>query len=42
MNEAMFSGAFGAIIETLRHTAAPRILVDELDRVVAELKRLPM
>lgn len=33
---------FGAIIETLRHTAAPRMFVDELDRVVAELKQLAM
>jgi (p)ppGpp synthase/HD superfamily hydrolase len=31
---------FAAIIETLRHTTAPRMLVDELDRVVAELKKL--
>ena len=31
---------YGAMVETLRHTAAPRMLVDELDRVVGELKYL--
>lgn len=33
---------YGAMVETLQHTAAPRMLVDELDRVVGELKRLSM
>jgi (p)ppGpp synthase/HD superfamily hydrolase len=33
---------YGATVETLRCTAAPRMLVDELERVVAELKRLAM
>jgi|NGEPerStandDraft_6_1074524.scaffolds.fasta_scaffold12121_2 hypothetical protein len=35
---------YGALVETLRQTAAPKVLVDELERVVKELKesaRLP-
>ncbi len=31
---------YGALVETLRQTAAPKALVDELNRVVEELKRL--
>jgi (p)ppGpp synthase/HD superfamily hydrolase len=31
---------YGALVETLRQTAAPKVLVDELERVVEELKRL--
>ena len=33
---------YGAMVETLRHTTAPRMLVNALDRAVAELKRLAM
>lgn len=31
---------YGALVETLRQTAAPKVLVDELERVVKELKQL--
>jgi len=31
---------YGALVETLRQTAAPKALVDELERVVKELTRL--
>jgi (p)ppGpp synthase/HD superfamily hydrolase len=31
---------YGTLVETLRQTAAPRMLVDELERVVKELKQL--
>jgi (p)ppGpp synthase/HD superfamily hydrolase len=31
---------YGALVETLRKTAAPKVLVDELERVVRELKQL--
>jgi (p)ppGpp synthase/HD superfamily hydrolase len=31
---------YGALVETLSHTAAPKMIVDELSRVVEELKRL--
>ena len=31
---------YGALVETLRQTAAPKVLVDELERVVKELNRV--
>jgi hypothetical protein len=31
---------YGAVVETLRQTAASKVLVDELERVVKELKQL--
>jgi (p)ppGpp synthase/HD superfamily hydrolase len=31
---------YGALVETLRQTAAPKVLVDDLERVVKELKEL--
>jgi (p)ppGpp synthase/HD superfamily hydrolase len=31
---------YGALVETLRQTAAPKVLVDELERVVKELKTI--
>ncbi len=31
---------YGALVETLGHTAAPKMIVDELSKVVEELKQL--